>query len=200
MDQAWRQRNEWKDIWLNSTRTQKEANKEYEARIQALEAKVQSLVNALYEAQSKAMDSIHGKRDVEGLLGLRTSKWSEAYEEVVGLKRQMNLLEEAYDEMRKWCNYVEIHNKAMVDTIKEDKAIMLKLQEKDGYYMEKYLKFVILSIDLIEEIPQSLKEAEFMADIFKPQKERYVTSSRCVITWWTNLGLGSRNDVRSFYL
>lgn len=59
----------------------------------------------------------------------------------------------------------------MVDTIEEDKANMLKLYEKAGYYREKYLKLVILSNELIEEIPQSLKEVEYMADIFKPHKD-----------------------------
>lgn len=41
----------------------------------------------------------------------------------------------------------------MVDTLEEDKAIMVKLQKNVGYYREKYLKLVILSNDLIEEIP-----------------------------------------------
>lgn len=59
----------------------------------------------------------------------------------------------------------------MVDALEEDKSIMLKLKGEAKYYREKYLKLVILSNDLIEEIPRSLKEAEFMGDIFKPQKE-----------------------------
>lgn len=117
------------------------------------------------------MDSILRIRATEGLLPFSPSKWSEVYEEVVDLKRQMNILKEAYDEMRKWCTYVESHNQAMVGILEEDKAIMLKHQEKDGYYREKYLKLVISSNDLIEKIPRSLKEVEFMASIFKPQKE-----------------------------
>lgn len=40
LDRSWRQRDEWKYIWLNSTRTRKEAKEEYEARIQALEVEV----------------------------------------------------------------------------------------------------------------------------------------------------------------
>lgn len=99
------------------------------------------------------MDSILRRRVAKGLLALRPSKRSEAYEEVVDLKIQINLLEEMYEEMRKWCNYVESPNKAMTDTIEEDISIMLKLQEKSRYYREKYLKLVILSNDLIEEIP-----------------------------------------------
>lgn len=59
----------------------------------------------------------------------------------------------------------------MVDTLEEDRVVMVKLQDKVEYYREKYLKLVILSNDLIKEIPRSIKEAEFMADIFKPQKE-----------------------------
>lgn len=98
-----------------------------ESYIQALEAEVQSLVNVLYESIYQAMDSIIWIRDVEGLLNLHPSKWVKAYEEVVDLKRQMNLLEEVYDEMRKWCTYVEGHNQEMVDTIEEYKDIMLKL-------------------------------------------------------------------------
>ncbi|KAI5389996.1 hypothetical protein KIW84_075350 [Lathyrus oleraceus] len=57
LDRAWIQRDERKDIWLNSTKTKKEVKEEYEVRIQALEAKVQSLVNALCEAKSQPMDS-----------------------------------------------------------------------------------------------------------------------------------------------
>lgn len=38
LDRAWCQMDEWKDILLNSTKIQKEAKEEYEARIQALEA------------------------------------------------------------------------------------------------------------------------------------------------------------------
>ncbi|KAI5415293.1 hypothetical protein KIW84_040657 [Lathyrus oleraceus] len=165
------QRDGWKDTWLNSTRTLKEANHEYEACIQSLEDEVQSLVNALHEAQRQTMDSILRRRVVEGLLAFRPSKWSEAYEDVVDLKRQMRLLEEAYDEMRNLCIFIEGHNQEMVDTLKEDKTIMVKLQEKAGYYREKYLKLVILYNDPIEEIPRSLKEDEFMVDIFQPQKE-----------------------------
>ena len=48
---------------------------------------------------------------------------------------------------------------------------MVKLQEKAGYYRGKYLKSVILSNDLIEEIHRSMKDVEFIANIFKPQKE-----------------------------
>ncbi|KAI5428922.1 hypothetical protein KIW84_033784 [Lathyrus oleraceus] len=107
MGRAWCQRGECKYTWLNSNRTQKEAKDEYESRIQALEAKVQSLVNDLRESRSQTMDSILRRRAAEGLLTFHPSKWSEAYEELVELKRQINLLEEAYDEMRKWCTYVE---------------------------------------------------------------------------------------------
>lgn len=82
----------------------------------------------------------------------------------------MHLLEEAYVEMRNWCIYIEGHNQEMVDAIEEDKAIMGKLQEEVEYYREKYIKLVMLSNDLIEEIPQSIKEIEFMEDIFKPKK------------------------------
>lgn len=59
----------------------------------------------------------------------------------------------------------------MMDTLEEDKAIMVKLQEEARYYREKYLKLVMLSNDLIEKIPRSLKEAEFIANILKPQRE-----------------------------
>lgn len=48
---------------------------------------------------------------------------------------------------------------------------MLNLQEEAKYYRENYLKLVILSNDLIDEIPQSMKDAEAMMNIFKPQKE-----------------------------
>ncbi|KAI5424923.1 hypothetical protein KIW84_030918 [Lathyrus oleraceus] len=65
---VWRQRDECKDIWLNSTKRQKEAKEEYEARIQALEAEVQSLVNIPREARSQAMDSKLQRRVAEGLL------------------------------------------------------------------------------------------------------------------------------------
>lgn len=71
----------------------------------------------------------------------------------------MHLLEEAYEEMRSWCIYIEGHNQEMMDALEEDKVIMVKLQEEVKSYREKYLKLVILSNDLIEEIPQSLKEA-----------------------------------------
>lgn len=40
LGQVWHQRDEWKGTWLKSTRTYKEAKYEYEARIQALEAKI----------------------------------------------------------------------------------------------------------------------------------------------------------------
>lgn len=83
----------------------------------------------------------------------------------------MHLLEEAYEEMGSWWIYIEGHNQEMVDALKEDKVIMVKLQEEVGYYRETYLKLVILSNDVIDEIPWSLKEAEFMADIFKPQRK-----------------------------
>lgn len=83
----------------------------------------------------------------------------------------MHLLEEAYEEMINWCIYIEGHNQEMVDALEEDKAIMVKLQEEVRYYREKYLKLVMLSNDMIEEIPRSLKEAEFIEDIFKPQRE-----------------------------
>lgn len=83
----------------------------------------------------------------------------------------MHLLEEAYEEMRNWCIYIEGHNQETVDDLEKDKVIMVKLQEEVGYYREKYINLVMSSNDLIEEIPQSLKEAEFMVDIFKPQKE-----------------------------
>ncbi|KAI5401354.1 hypothetical protein KIW84_065995 [Lathyrus oleraceus] len=122
------------EIWIKSTNTQKEAKEEYEVCIQALETEVQRVVNSLCEAKSQAMDSILQRRVVEGLLALRPSKWSNAYEEVVDLKRQMNLLEESYDKMRQLCTYVEGHNQAMADTIEDDKAIKLKLQEKAKYY------------------------------------------------------------------
>lgn len=78
------------------------------------------------------MDSILRRRATEGLLAFRPSKWSEAYEEVVNLKRQMHILEKEYDDMRNWYIYIEGHNQEMVDTLKEDKAIMVKLQEEAG--------------------------------------------------------------------
>lgn len=37
--------------------------------------------------------------------------------------------------------------------------------------MGEYIKLIILSIDLIDDIPQSLKVAEDMMDIFKLPKE-----------------------------
>ncbi|KAI5401757.1 hypothetical protein KIW84_066285 [Lathyrus oleraceus] len=111
--------------------------------------------------------------------------------QVVDLKRQMNLIEEAYDEMREWGTYVDGHNQAVTNTIEEDKAIMLNLQKKLECHRERYLKLVILSNDLIDEIPRSLKEDEYMMNIFKPY---YVT------TWWTILELGLRNVIRSLLL
>lgn len=48
---------------------------------------------------------------------------------------------------------------------------MLNLQEEAKYYREKYQKIIILSNNLIDEIPRSLKDAEAMMNIFKPQKE-----------------------------
>lgn len=114
------------------------------------------------------MDSILRRRAVEDLLTYRPSKWSEAYEEVVGFKRQIHLLEEAYEEMRNWCIYIEGNNQEMVDALEEEKAIVEKMKEEARYYGKKYLKLFILSNDLIEETPQSLKEAEFMAGILKP--------------------------------
>lgn len=125
----------------------------------------------LYEALKQIMDSVLRRRVAEGILAFRPSKWSEAYEEVVGFKRQMYLLEEAYEEMRNCCVYIEGHNQEMMDTLEEDNAIMIKLQEEAGYYREKYMKLVILSNDFIKEIPRTLKEAKFMADIFKPQRD-----------------------------
>lgn len=80
------------------------------------------------------MDSILRRRATEGLLTFLRSKQSEGYEEVVGLKRKMHLLEEAYDEMRNWCIYIEGHNQEMMDALEEDKAIMVKLQQEVRYY------------------------------------------------------------------
>lgn len=125
------------------------------------------------------MDSILRRRDTEGLFSFCPFKWSEAYEEVVDLKRQMHLLEEAYNEMRNSCIYIEGHNQEIMDTLEEDKTIMVKLQEKSRYYREKYMKLVILSNDLVEEITRSLKEAEVMVDIFKPLKEIYDFLKMC---------------------
>ena len=65
----------------------------------------------------------------------------------------MNLIEEAYDDIIKWGTYVEEHNQAMTYTIEEDKPIMLNLQRKVEHQREKYLKLVILSNDMIDEIP-----------------------------------------------
>lgn len=50
-----------------------------------------------------------------------------AYEYVVELRGQMKLMENAYDEMIRWITYIEGHNQEMMDTIEEDKAIMLNL-------------------------------------------------------------------------
>lgn len=136
-----------------------------------MEAEVQILVNAPREARSQAMDSLLQRRAAEGLLAKRPYEWRRDHEEVVDLKRQMNLIEEAYDKMKEWGTYVDGHNQAMADTVEEAKAIMMNLQKKDEYYREKYLKLVILSNDLIDEIPQSLEEAKDMMNIFKPQKD-----------------------------
>lgn len=48
----------WKDIWLKSTKTQKEAKEEYEFCIQALDIEVQRVISTLREAKSQTMDSI----------------------------------------------------------------------------------------------------------------------------------------------
>ncbi|KAI5422490.1 hypothetical protein KIW84_045797 [Lathyrus oleraceus] len=112
------------------------------------------------------------------LLAFRPSKWSEAYEEVVGFKRQIHLLEEAYEEMRSWFIYIEVHNQEIVDALEEEEVIMVKLQEEAGYCREKYLKLVILSNDLIEEIPRSLEEAEIIAQDNSTLQPPYQTRAR----------------------
>ncbi|KAI5394975.1 hypothetical protein KIW84_061545 [Lathyrus oleraceus] len=82
------------------------------------------------------------------------------------------LLADVYHSLRKkHTKKGEGHNGVMVDTIEKDKAIMLNLKRKVEHHMEKYLKLVILSNDLIDEIPQSLREVKDMMNIFKPQKE-----------------------------
>lgn len=85
----------------------------------------------------------------------------------------MELMEDAYDEMKWWRTYIEGHNEEMIDTIGVDKAIMRELQKKVEHHMEEYLKLVMLSNDLIDKIPRSLKADEDMMDIFKPKKEIY---------------------------
>lgn len=102
---------------------------------------------------------------------MHPSEWRREYEEIVELKRQMNLIDEAYEEMREWGTYMEEQNQTMIDTIKEDKSTMLELKIKSDHHREEYLKLVLLSNDLIEEIPRSLWAAEDMMDVFKPKEE-----------------------------
>lgn len=73
------------------------------------------------------MDSLLQRRAAKGLLARRPSERRMTYKEVVGLKRQMYLIEEAYEEMKKLGNYFEEQNQAIADTIEEDKVIMMKL-------------------------------------------------------------------------
>lgn len=86
-------------------------------------------------------------------------EWRMAYKEIVELKRQMDLIDEAYEEMRELGTYMEEQNQIMADTIEEDRSIMLELKRKSNHHGEEYLKLVLLSNDLIEEIPRSLREA-----------------------------------------
>lgn len=71
----------------------------FEARTQGLEAEVQSLVTALQEVKAQSLDEQRRMREAERLLSIRRSEWREAYEEV---KRQMDLLDKAYEEIREW--------------------------------------------------------------------------------------------------
>lgn len=48
---------------------------------------------------------------------------------------------------------MEDHNQIMVEPIEEDKSIMLDLKRNSDHHREEYLKLVILSNDLIDEIP-----------------------------------------------
>lgn len=136
-----------------------------------MENEFQSLVNALREARCQAMYSLMQRRVTKGLLTRRPFEWRRAYKEVADLKIQMTVIEEAYNEMKEWGTHAEKHNKTMAETIEEDNAIMLNLQKKVEHHREKYLKLVILSIDVIDDTPQSMKEAEDMMDIFKPLNE-----------------------------
>lgn len=83
----------------------------------------------------------------------------------------MNLIDETYEEMWEWGTYMEGRDQTMADTIKEDKSIMLELKKKSDHYREEYLKLFLLSNDLIEEIPRSLRAVGGMMDLFKPKEE-----------------------------
>lgn len=56
LDKSRHKSGEWKYIWMNSTKAQKEMREEYETHIQGLEVEVQSLVNALREVRTQAMN------------------------------------------------------------------------------------------------------------------------------------------------
>lgn len=78
-----------------------------ETRILHLEAMNQILIYALQEANRQVMDSILRRRTVERLLARRSYEWEKAYEDVVELRRQMKLMENANDEMRGYKTYIE---------------------------------------------------------------------------------------------
>lgn len=109
---------------MNFTNAYKEMREGFEAHVQGLEAEVQSLVIVPQEVRTQALDEQIRRRDVKKLLFIRPYDYKEAYREV---KRQMDLLDEAYKEMREWGTYMENHNQDMSETIKEDKGIMLEL-------------------------------------------------------------------------
>lgn len=51
------------------------------------------------------------------LLSRCSYEWSKSYEEVLELKIQMNVLDEAYEEMREWGTYIMNQSQAMFETI-----------------------------------------------------------------------------------
>lgn len=65
---------------------------EFETRIQGLEAEFQSLVTALRETRGQATNSQLQRRVDEGILARLPYEWRRAYEEIMELKTQMDLL------------------------------------------------------------------------------------------------------------
>lgn len=88
------------------------------------------------------MNEQERRTEIEGLLSMCPFEWRRAYDEIIKFKRQMNLIDEAYEEMREWGTYKEEQNQTMVDTIEEDKSIMLELKRKLDHHREEYLKLV----------------------------------------------------------